>query len=110
MYSKYGSADVVVEFKYALASLFRDFDDEVKLFDEIDIVVVWEITERDHEVVKTRVEEGLTTETSSLFHYKLFLGRRDRFVLCACASCSRMGLDVGGRALVPPSWEPLAAE
>ena len=80
LYSKYGSADVVVEFKYALASLFRDFDDEVKLFDEIDIVVVWEITERDHEVVKTRgldlqrVEEGLTTETSSLFHYKLFLG------------------------------------
>ena len=80
LYSKFRTSDVVVEFKYALSALFRDFDDETKLFDEIDIVVVWEITEKDYEIVKSRsldlqeVEPGLTTSQESVFHYKLFLG------------------------------------
>ena len=79
LYSKYHQSDVVVEFKYALSSLFRDFDDEAKLFDEIDIVVVWEITESDYEVVSSRglsleeVESGLSTTKESIFHYDLSL-------------------------------------
>ncbi|MCY4014258.1 MAG: ATP-binding protein [Gammaproteobacteria bacterium] len=79
LYSKFRSSDVVVEFKYALSALFRDFDDEAKLFDEIDIVVVWEITEADHEVVKTRglnldeVEAGLDPGDEAIFHFDLSL-------------------------------------
>jgi hypothetical protein len=37
----------VLEFKFDLAGLFRDFTDERKLFDEISAVVVWEVTETD---------------------------------------------------------------
>ena len=80
LYSIYENSDVVLEFKYALASLFRDFDDENKLFDEIDIVVVWEVTEDDHEVVASRgldleeTEDGLTGGSDKLFHYSLSLG------------------------------------
>ena len=80
LYAKYGNSDVVVEFKYVLSALFRDFDDETKLFDEIDIVVVWEVTEKDYEVVKSRGvslernEGGLTGESDPLFHYHLSLG------------------------------------
>ena len=80
LYAKHGQSDVVVEFKYALTALFRDFDDEAKLFDEIDIVVVWEVTERDHEVISSRgvnlhrIEQGLTGGEDSLFHYRLSLG------------------------------------
>ena len=79
LYAKYLNSDVVVEFKYALSALFRDFDDEAKLFDEIDIIVVWEITERDHEVINSRGlyleknERGLTGEENSVFHYTLSL-------------------------------------
>ena len=77
LYAKYKMNDVVVEFKYALSSLFGDFDDEVKLSNEIDIVVVWEIVEKDHQVVKSRggdlekIEQGLVVEQDSLFHYRL---------------------------------------
>ena len=80
LYARYGQSDVVVEFKYALTALFRDFDDEAKLFDEIDIVVVWEVTERDHEIVRSRgvnlhpIEQGLTGGAASIFHYQLSLG------------------------------------
>ena len=80
LYAKYRNSDVVVEFKFALSSLFRDFDDEIKLFDEIDIVVVWEITEQDYEVTKSRgvglhkYEEGLVGEHDPLFQYHLSLG------------------------------------
>lgn len=80
LYAKYKNSDVVVEFKYALSALFRDFDDEIKLFDEIDIVVVWEITEQDYEVTKSRgvglhkYEDGLIGEHDPLFQYHLSLG------------------------------------
>ena len=80
LYAKYRNSDVVIEFKYALSALFRDFDDETKLFDEIDVVVVWEITEQDYEITKSRgvslhkYEEGLTSEYNPLFQYYLSLG------------------------------------
>ena len=79
LYSMYNNTDVVVEFKYALSSLFRDFDDETKLFDEVNIVVVWEITENDYAVVRSRgldlqkIEAGLLGEASDCFHYRLGL-------------------------------------
>ena len=77
LYAKYNDADVVVEFKYSLSSLLQDFDEEAKLFFEVDIAIVWEITESDHEVVNRRVldlepiEVGLTDSGDSNFHYLL---------------------------------------
>ena len=81
LYARYKNMDIVIEFKYRLAALFHDFDQEVKLFNEIDVVVVWEITEADYEVVNTRgadieeVELGLTASNHSIFHYNLILGQ-----------------------------------
>ena len=80
LYSKYKKTDVVVEFKFALSSLFRDFNSENKLFDEIDIVVVWEIVEDDYDVVHNRgidlekIEGNLSVTGDSIFHYRLVLG------------------------------------
>ena len=80
LYSLYNNSDVVIEFKFALSSLFTDFDNEVKLFDEVDIVIVWEIIERDYEIVKSRgldletIDAGLSEATDSIFHYRLILG------------------------------------
>lgn len=80
LYSMYKQADVVVEFKYALSSLFRDFDDEKKLFDEVDIAVVWEVVEDDYDVVHAhgidleKVEGGLSDVGDGVFHYRLVLG------------------------------------
>lgn len=80
LYSKYKNSDVVLEFKYALSSLFSDFDNEIKLFDEVDIVVVWEIVEKDYDVVHSRgidlqeIDGGLSEETDQIFHFKMALG------------------------------------
>ncbi|MYD87370.1 MAG: sensor histidine kinase [Acidobacteria bacterium] len=80
LYAKYKKSDVVIEFKYALHSLIDDFDDDRKLFDEIDIAVVWEITERDHQTAARRgldlqeIEGGLTASPDPLFQYELSLG------------------------------------
>ena len=80
LYSMYKRTDVVVEFKFALSSLFRDFDNENKLFDEVDIVVVWEVVEDDYDVVHNhgidleKIHEGLSETSDSMFHYRLVLG------------------------------------
>ena len=80
LYSKYNNSDVVVEFKFTLSSLFSDFDNEIKLFDEVDIVVVWEIVEKDYEVVSSRgfdlqaIDEGISQSVNPIFHFQLSLG------------------------------------
>ena len=80
LYAKYKNSDVVVEFKYTIASLFRDFDSETKLFDEIDIVVVWEVTENDYKVLHRRglslnkFENNIGSENHPLFHFYIDFG------------------------------------
>ena len=80
LYSKYDNSDVAIEFKFTLSSLFRDFDNEIKLFDEVNIVVIWEIVEKDYEVVHSRgidlqkIDEDLSQSGSSIFHFKLSMG------------------------------------
>ena len=80
LYAKYKGSDVVIEFKSTLTKLFQDFDDTTKLFDEIDIVVIWEITEDDYGVVNTHgfgldeIHPGLSTGNESLFHFRLTFG------------------------------------
>lgn len=54
LYAKWKNRNVVIEFKYDLGGLMKDFSDERKMFDEIDAVVVWEITESDRIEVERR--------------------------------------------------------
>jgi anti-sigma regulatory factor (Ser/Thr protein kinase) len=82
LYGRIGAKSQVVEFKFDLTGLFRDFSDERKLFDEINTVVVWEITEKDRSLVArrgltlTEVQEGKLSSGTTRFpeaHYKLNL-------------------------------------
>ena len=44
-----GKKNLVIEFKYDLLGLFKDFAITRKLFNELNVVVVWEITEGDRQ-------------------------------------------------------------
>ena len=80
LYAMRNNADVVIEFKFSLEGLLRDFNDEIKMFDEIDIVVVWEVTESDliayhrRGITVDEIEHGLGSDSHSLFHYELNIG------------------------------------
>jgi molecular chaperone HtpG len=54
LFGRVGKKSFSVEFKFSLAGLFKDFSDERKLFSEIDVVVVWDIHERDWKEVARR--------------------------------------------------------
>lgn len=82
LYGRIGAKSQVVEFKFDLAGLFRDFSDERKMFDEVDTVVLWEITERDRSILSRRgltlseIGAGLLSKSSSKFpnaHYQLHI-------------------------------------
>jgi molecular chaperone HtpG len=51
---KYDGNNLVLEFKYDLIGLFNDFSSARKMFDEVNVVVVWEITEADQARAKDR--------------------------------------------------------
>jgi molecular chaperone HtpG len=80
LYGKLRNRSHVVEFKFNLLGLFKDFTDERKLFDEIDVVVLWDLTEPDRKAISTRglsiseVGESTFAANASRFpeaHYKL---------------------------------------
>ena len=80
LYARLNKKSFVVEFKFDLAGLFRDFSDERKMFDEIDLVVLWDVTERDRKIISTRglsfseVSKGVLGGGGARFpqaHYKL---------------------------------------
>lgn len=91
LYADVDGRDSVIEFKYNLSGLLRDFSDERKLFDQIDIVVLWNITEADRELASRRSLDLVELESGSLssgaskeyFHYRLDLGPVDPiFIIC----------------------------
>lgn len=47
LYAKWGKKRVVIEFKDELKNIVNDFDSAQKLFDEINCIVCWDITEKD---------------------------------------------------------------
>lgn len=66
LYAKWGNRNIVIEFKSKLRNILKDFTDEQKLFNEIDVIVCWNITEDD---VQAMSNKGITLEeisTSSL--------------------------------------------
>ena len=54
LYARWGKRTVVIEFKYDLSSLIRDFGDAKKLFDEVQILVLWTINEKDRTLAASR--------------------------------------------------------
>lgn len=92
LYGQIGNRSFVVEFKFDLSGLFRDFSDERKMFNEVDLVVVWDITEKDRKVISNRgltiseIAAGLINPDASRFspaHYKLHIdGVKSVEVLC----------------------------
>ncbi|WP_281989326.1 ATP-binding protein [Aquimarina aggregata] len=66
LYAKWGNKKLVVEIKSRLKSILRDFNDEQKLFDEIDAIVCWDVSEEDEQAMS---DKGINLEdisTSSL--------------------------------------------
>ncbi len=49
LYAKWGNKKVVVEFKSRLSNVLKDFSDEIKLFNEINCLVCWDVTEIDQQ-------------------------------------------------------------
>lgn len=47
LYAKWGKRNVVIEFKAELKNILKDFDDEKKLFDEVNCIVCWDVSEDD---------------------------------------------------------------
>jgi molecular chaperone HtpG len=74
LYAKWKGRRVVIEFKFDLTGLFRDFTDERKMFDEINAVVVWEVTENDRAIAARRAMTLEVVEPSSLTIKQTFPG------------------------------------
>lgn len=51
LYALWDRKKIIIEFKSHLANLAKDFNDARKMFDEIDCVVCWEITDRDRQIM-----------------------------------------------------------
>jgi hypothetical protein len=72
LYAKWKTRRVVLEFKYDLAGLFTDFTEERKMFNEINVVVIWEVTEDDLIQAKRRGIGVEPIHESDLVEYKGF--------------------------------------
>lgn len=59
LYAKWGKRNVVIEFKSQLSKILKDFTDQQKLFNEIDAIVCWDVTEADEKSFK---DKGLRIE------------------------------------------------
>lgn len=60
LYAKWENRDVVIEFKSQLKNILDDFTSATKMFDQIDCVVCWDVSEEDKESLKN--QEGLDVE------------------------------------------------
>jgi len=66
LYALWDRKKIIIEFKSHLANLAKDFNDARKMFDEIDCVVCWEVTDKDKQIMR---DMGVNVEelSSSLF-------------------------------------------
>ena len=71
---KVGKDEIIIEFKYDLMALFKDFASPVKMFEDIDVVVIWELfpearkKAKDMNLLITAVDEGERTNFPTV-HY-----------------------------------------
>ncbi len=66
LYAKWGNKKLVIEIKSRLKNILRDFNDEQKLFDEIDAIVCWDVSEEDKQAMSNKGIELEQISTSSL--------------------------------------------
>jgi len=59
LYAKWGNKKIVIEIKARLKSILRDFNDEQKLFDEIDVIVCWDVSDDDKQAMS---DKGINLE------------------------------------------------
>jgi hypothetical protein len=52
LYALWGKKKIIIEFKAHLRNLARDFNDARKMFDEMNCVVCWEVTDKDKQVMR----------------------------------------------------------
>lgn len=62
LYANWEKKRQIIEFKYDLKGLFANFDETTKMFSEINVVVVWEVTEHD---LKSAVKKTISVESVS---------------------------------------------
>lgn len=62
LYAKWGNKKIVIEIKAKLKSILRDFNDEQKLFDEIDVIVCWDVSDDDRQAMS---DKGINLERIS---------------------------------------------
>jgi molecular chaperone HtpG len=66
LYAKWGNKKVVIEFKSSLSNILKDFSDETKLFNEINCVVCWDVTEIDEQIFQDKGIDISVIEPNSL--------------------------------------------
>jgi len=59
LYARWGNKKIVFEIKSKLKNILKDFNDEQKLFDEIDGIICWNVSEEDEQAMNHR---GITLE------------------------------------------------
>lgn len=55
LYAKWGRKKLVIEFKSKLKNIIKDFNDSQKLFDEIDCIVCWDVSDEDRQMLRSRL-------------------------------------------------------
>jgi hypothetical protein len=66
LYAKWGNKKVVIEFKSKLSNILKDFSDETKLFNEINCVVCWDVTEIDEQIFQDKGIDITVIEPNAL--------------------------------------------
>ncbi len=66
LYALWGSKKLVIEFKSKLKNIIKDFSDAKKMFDEINCIVCWDVTEEDIQAFK-KVGVDLEEISASIF-------------------------------------------
>ena len=54
LYAMWGNKKIVIEFKSKLQNILKDFNDETKLFNEINCIVCWDVTESDQQCLANK--------------------------------------------------------
>ncbi len=72
LYALWGKKKVCIEFKFDVAGLLADFSDAVKMLNEIDCLVVWEVTEKDRILLAKQGTVYSEVSESGISEYKGF--------------------------------------
>jgi hypothetical protein len=81
LYARWKNRRVVIEFKFDLVGLFGDFNEERKMFNEINVVVVWEVTEIDRTLASRRGMGIEAVQNSPLVEQQVFPNAHFRLTL-----------------------------